>query len=134
MELTDSKAIYIIEQFLYLMNNIGKVYGEHQEAIRIAELETLDLRHETEFIDFNAADGFKHYKREQEVLRRRRNHKNQKELLEIIHEYRRKNGASVDNLKSVISKIGSKRQEQSQRKYKARVLGDLRCGALDINK
>jgi len=132
MELTDTKAIYIIEQFLYLMNNIGKICSEHQEAIKITELETLDLRHETELIDFNAADGFRHYKREQEVLRRRRNHKNQKELLEFVREYQRKNGASIDNLRSVIGKIGSKKQEQSQRKYKARVLGDLRCGAKEV--
>lgn len=126
-ELTDTKALYIIEQFIYLMNSIESTYQHNLDEITLAELETTDLEHEIEFTNFGASDGFKIYKQFQEVRRRRRIHKNQNEVLRYFRKFASTHTELKGELKQLVGHMNNMRKEQKERVYNARVLKGLRC-------
>ena len=105
--------------------NYPKRYEEIKDGIKRCELEIEDLEHLMEFAKLNASQGYQMYKAMKEVRKRRRELKNELELLEIS---KRINNAGKPNEKILNQAIGDMRKvikQQNDRCYSMRVRHDL---------
>lgn len=108
------------------IRDIPDIYKGNREELDKLEGETQDLLHLIEFNNLNASEGFKVYKELQKVRRRRRELKNQNELIEPL--YKTLQSMKNKNLKSLNDGIGDVRriiERQSNRKYSCRIRKDL---------
>ena len=116
-------------EILYLSSLIKDLYDyisdmdieKRQLAAKQSELEKtmIDIYHYMEFYDLNAVEGYKIYKKAQEVLRERRKVKEKLTLIETLQ----KSDISISRFKETIDTLDS--LNNNYRQYRPRVLNEL---------
>lgn len=105
-----------------------------QKEIKLCDLETEDLLHLIELDHFNASDGFKHAKDLQITRKRRRECKDELEVLSELIENLRVN-RPFDHQVNAIEKIAKSRNHRIKtRNYRPRVREDLKLKFSECKK
>ncbi|WP_054751398.1 hypothetical protein [Piscibacillus salipiscarius] len=102
-----------------------KRYEQNEAAIVELEQEQLDLLHVTEFSNFNASEGYSLSKEVKEVRMKRRQLKNENELLHECLKVIKKMNPHINQLNQSIGTIRNIKKNQEVRSYKCRVRDDL---------
>jgi sulfur relay (sulfurtransferase) DsrC/TusE family protein len=136
----NSEGEISITDFLITMKkffeNINKEHKELLEDIEQMQLEQEDLLHEIELSNLNASEIAKVMKRLKELRKNRRIFKNDLEVLNLVKNFTDKynNKFITNEIVMLIKEINKKREQQENRKYKPRVLTDLKVGRENENE
>lgn len=115
-----------INQFLSAANQIEEYWSQLYDEVGKTDRETQDLLHELELSRFNACNGFSLAARMQEIRKRRRRSKNEKEVIEPFKQWADKHKSIVVDLHKVLKAMGKAAETQQTRQYHPRELDDLR--------
>ena len=110
-----------IHSFLTMLNQIDGVWASLQDDLQQADLETSDILHEIELINFAASDGYCLAKRLKRVRQRRRQVKNEKELLNYIKQWTDQHQHLRLTLHKVCASLRQRQEVQGTRQYTPRV-------------
>ena len=104
-----------------MLENIKSPEDIKNLSAKQSELEKamIDIYHYMEFYDLNAVEGFRIYKKAQEVLRERRKVKEKLSLIETLQ----KSDISISRFKETIDALDS--LNNNYRQYRPRVLNEL---------
>lgn len=117
----------ITNELLSLIQEIEDTYNSNFEMIGKCDKEIQDLMHEIELSKFNVVEGYYLAKQLQEVRQRRRNAKNENELLWYLHQDTFvKTPAFKNSLLNASRNIKRKQSEQETREYNPRILENLK--------
>lgn len=108
-----------------IIQNLPKVFDYNSQEINICEKETQDLLHIIELTSFHAAKGYHFSKELQKARLRRRELKNQNELIEPLLAIVKRMKTFEHELNKVIGDIRRIKSNQENRQYKMRVREDL---------
>lgn len=106
-----------LEEIVIFAKEIEKRKTYLYQLIHNAELELIDIYHAAEFQTLNAAQGYKLYKRLHDVCTKRREYKNEVQVIENTLKTRI-NGCDLGNLEKSIAGLET-------RKYAPRINADL---------
>ncbi len=119
---TNPEILYLGSLIKDLYDYISEMDIEKRElAAKESELEKsmIDIYHYMEFYDLNAVEGYKIYKKAQEILRERRRVKEKLSLIETLQ----KSDISISRFKETIDALDS--LNNNYRQYTPRVLNEL---------
>jgi len=126
-ESVSMKQFETAKDFLDLLNKVEGDYSAINDELRLLEDETQDLLHEMELANLNCRDGYKLYKKMQEVRQRRRTLKCRLEMLEPILRFAETGtGRSARNdIAIMVSKMRKTSEYHANATYRPRVRDDL---------
>lgn len=105
-----------INEIVGAVNGIKNRNNELNDKLSNVDKEIVDIEHYIEFGNFNAYQGWVCFKILQNMLRQRRNYKNELEVLKLIKD---------SGLGSTASNLSTKISESQNKSYSARVFADL---------
>lgn len=108
-----------------IITEIPKMFEFNSQGINICEKETQDLLHLIELTSFDACKGYKLSKDIQDVRIRRRELKDQNEVLEPLVELTRRMKTFENEINKCIGEIRRIKKRHEMRSYKMRVREDL---------
>ena len=118
-----------IEQTITLIRDsirdLPERYEENHDEIGKLDQEQQDLLHLAEFKDLDVRRGFRVYKELQKVRKRRRELKNENELIAPVVDILKGYGKRLDELNRAIGTIRNKKKLQKDRHYTFKVRKDL---------
>jgi hypothetical protein len=116
----------IVTQILTDIAEVERIYNENYERIKQKELEVTDLQHEIELAkDCNMYEGYLLYRKLRDVLRDRREMKDENEMLFFLFDTFNKIPAFKNALINAHKDIKRKERELDEREYYPRVRNDL---------
>jgi len=113
------------EMFRDMVREIPDRYHSNNKEITKLQEETQDLLHMIEMVNFNARDGYKLSKALKEVRKRRRELKDENQLLEPIVPLLKKYRNELNNMDKILGEIRKRERLQDVRGYRCRVRDDL---------
>lgn len=123
-----------VEEILILMKNffegIKKEQDDLLEELKTKEAEQEDLLHEIELSKLNASEMAKVVKELKQVRIERRTVKNDLERVRLIKSFTDKynNKFITNEISMLLGELRKLEKTQNNRKYKPRVLENLKCG------
>ena len=109
-----------------MFKTVTSVYEQNQDIIKQCEGELLDLEHEMELApNKNARDGFKMYVEMREVRRKRRQAKEENELLKDMYDFLKQNEPFKNRITQIQGSARKLYNTQTQRQYTPRERSDL---------
>jgi hypothetical protein len=118
-----------VEQTVTMLRSIifdtPKVYENNKVSIEMCEKEIIDIEHVLELTNFNASRGYTLAKEIKDVRIRRRELKDQNELLGPLVEVVQRMRTFQNDLNKAVGDIRRIKQKQLNRTYKMRVRQDL---------
>jgi len=118
-----------IEQTIITVRNairdLPERYKANHDEIGKLDQETQDLLHLAEFKDLDVRRGFRMYKELQKVRKRRRELKNENELIAPVIDIFKEYSKRLDELNRAIGTIRNKKKLQKDRHYTFKVRKDL---------
>jgi hypothetical protein len=127
-----------IEQAAMLLRSVifdtPKAYENNKLAIELCEKEIIDIEHVIELTSFNASRGYSLAKDIKDVRTRRRELKDQNELLGPLVEIVNRMKSFQNDLNKAIGDIRRIKQKHENRSYKMRVREDLQEEVLACQK
>lgn len=116
----------IINQMIAIFTTIPQVYEQNETNILMYEQEENDLVHGFEFLEFNNSLGYKMAKELKENRSRRRNCKDQNELMKQVYEMIMKYSKFLGELKKCQTDIQITKNVMKKRTYTPRIRTEMR--------
>lgn len=125
------------EMSTLIRDNIQNVINTYEYNIhRIEELNKLstDLTHEIEWSNCSASEGYKLYKEYQNVLRERRECKNENDSLRPLYNFLEPKKKILDQLSQCIGECRKNDEVIGRRQYRPRVKNEIRSRVNKVMK